>query len=254
MRRLLAGLLASTLMFAPLGAARAAIASAVDLGQVALTTGAALTMDVPVASTVAVGTLVFVPVVSTNNGAIVGCADSAGNTYTTIPTVYNNGGNIHGGCYKVLTTQLSAGGTITVTFGATLGRKLASAYAVTGIAAVSPLDVIGTGATATSTTPGIATGVTSAADEMLFVCTYINPGSVDTWTEDAAWQQSSVNAVVDTRIWRCASKIVSSTASVNYLATNSASRVWSTQNWSFKGDGAAPVLSGTSMLLMGVGK
>lgn len=139
--------------------------------------------------------------------------------------------------YCIATVAMSAGGTITVNFSAALGRKLASAIKVAGIASptASAHDTTGSGADGSSATPLVATPTLAQANELLVAWTYVNSGSGDTWTEATGWTALSGAPVIDTRILRVAYKIVSSTSSINYDPTNGASRAWTVNVESFKG-------------------
>ena len=225
-----------------------AIGIPVELGTAVLTTGVSTTMTITTTADAPAGALLVVPVVSTNSTTISSVTDSAGNTYAPISGYNGSSTNVMGGGWVIPSATLPAGSTITVAFGGSLGRKMASALSVSGVTAG---DLFGFGSTGSDVAPTFTTGTLGASNSLVLAWTYVNSGYVDTWTESAGFTVLN-SPVIDTRIMRVAYSIRSSAAPVTYSATNSVARAWTATYASFVGPAAAAPKRG--LMTLGVGE
>lgn len=207
------------------------IGDPVDIGGFGITTGASTTLTFDTTADVTPDDTAIIAILSTNSKAITSVTDSAGNTWTLNTNVAPATNFLRQAFIKPAST-IPLGTTITVTFAATLGRKMAQAVKCSGL---NGHDVTGSGVDGTTTTPVVATPTLTQANDLLLASTYLNSGYLDTWTEDADWTAVPNSPVIDTRILRLAWKKSTGTASENYEPTNSASRAITSYVDSYKG-------------------
>lgn len=231
----LALLLAAWLVFAT-SPALAAIGTPVSLGSQSNATGSS-TRSIG-SLTVPAGALIIV-VLADSEGVDLGppspatpVSDTAGNTYVAGTQFNANNNNVRLRMYYAVNASPLSSGTITGTFGtADAVLKTIHAAYVTGIANSSPADAQAA-ALATSTSPSVATGLLSEADEIVFGVVGVESGSSIVFTEASGFTNLSRTAVSD--LVNLAYKTVSATTSVTYAPTMDGSRHWGVGVWTFK--------------------
>lgn len=196
-----------------------AIGTPVSLGTASAASGST-TLALTTTNTALAGSIVVVFTAATGSASPTSVADAAGNTYVGGTAVANGTGKSRQ-FYTFVTSTLSSGQAITVTYSGTGGSKLASAATISGLAA---RDASGAGAFGTSTAPSIATGSLSWPAEIVLGYTQVSGGAGDSFTESPGF--TSLASVLSTDALRAAYQIVSQAASVTYAPTLGTSRTW----------------------------
>lgn len=232
-----------------------AIGPATFVAKNGVTTGAAssLVLTLGASITVPTGVLLQVSIYVDGNTPLTGISDSSGNTWGSGEILNDSGARMYS-AQTVVTSSLTTGSTITLTFAATVGRKCAMAIQAANPDTVTPFQGNGTGAAGTSTTPSVSTGTLTQADTLIIAMLYTsNP--VVTKTEDADYTSIDTPVNVDSRLFWIAARTVASTASDTYAPTISASQLWRTNVVMYNGGSAPPAPTGNfkRLTLLGVG-
>lgn len=232
-----------------------AIGPATFVAKNGVTTGAStsLVLTLGAGVTVPTGTLLQVSTYVDGNATVTGVSDSSGNTWSSVEIMNDSGSRMYSSS-AIVASSLTTGGTITLTFNTTSGRKYALAIYAANPNTTTPFQGNATFATGTSTTPSVTIGTLAQADTLLIAMLYTaNP--VVTKTEDPDYTSIDTPVNVDSRLFWVAARTVASTASDTYAPTISASQTWRTNIVAYNGSGSTPPTSGTfkKMTLLGVG-
>lgn len=215
-------------------------------GKVAL--GASATIVVTLTAAAAVGDLVSGWAVVQSSGTINSVSDTGGNTWT-IRSAYTAGTARYYWIDAVLTTALNIGDTISVACSTAANRKLALFHGISGHAA-SPFDQQGAGASGTSTSPSITTGVPAQANSIILAAVYSALTAVT--VEDADYTTVG-DEVVENRYMHSAARIISAAEADTYAPTIGASQAWDMNYIIYKGADAPPAIDDEAFCLLGVG-
>jgi hypothetical protein len=226
--------------------AAAAIDNPVTLGGIAgIGSGGAvsitLTADVPA------GHMIYVPAISaSSSSALNSVSDTVNGTYS-LTTVRNFSGTLFRGAYVVTNVLTPATTVITVTWNNNSGTKLAQAFDVGGIASptASAFDQTGLGNVSPGATnnPNISGITPTNAESIIFVTTLLDTTGNVGWTEDSTdgYTPAQANPAdapsANFETMRVAWRIVNSTATTAYSATNGNNITWITNYEIFKGAG-----------------
>lgn len=219
-----------------------AIGTPVSLGN---NTGSTPTLTITTTANAPIGTVIFVAVGYANTTDVITVTDTNGNSYTKDKEMSSGATRALIFRSVALTSQLNSGATITVNNpgGPNIG---ASAYHVTGLA-TSPIDVISTGASGSSTTPTDSVTTLNAVDIVFGLTNY---NSAPTYTPPGGSWNTLTAATVNDGTIRWSYQIVASTNTYTFNPTLGTSQSWDAFVASYKGaaTGGPPEL-----MLLGVG-
>lgn len=220
------------------------------LGSGTVALNASNTIVVTLTDAAAVGDLVSGWVAVQSNGTVTSVTDTGGNTWTTRP-VFASGTFRYYWVDAILTTALNIGDTITLVCSTGANRKLALFHGISG-QAVSPFDQQGAGASGTSTSPSITTGVPAQANSLILAGVYSALTAVT--AEDADYTTVG-DVVVENRYMHSAARIISAAEADTYAPTIGASQLWDTNYIIYKlADGPSPAPARRNLkMTMGVG-
>lgn len=237
MKRLLLALTFSTALTAPVSAGTIAQISGTGTGgNIALHGGSGSSIVGTTNVDVPLGKFIEASVsIRTTSGtnAITGAVDSAGNSYTCVPTIAINANG--GKCYSYTTVDLPLGGTITVSFNVSgLCDIIASAWSNVGAldtsATPSPTNGAGTSMNV-GTTGTLALGGTN---ELLLGSESMDTGGSQ--TDSGSW--ASLGTSGSNQV-HAAAQLVTATTPVNLTVTSTVSNTWSGLILAFKSTGGA---------------
>jgi hypothetical protein len=155
---------------------------------------------------------------------ISGITDAGGNTYAGRVTQAN--GNLGLTIWSArVTTGLSAGGTVTVSFSAGVANIVLAAAVFRNTAAVSPVDAIASTAGA-STSPSTGSVATTADYDLIVAAFAMGSGSPGTQTPGAGWVALTGTNVASSRYLAWQYRVLAAAGSTTPGMTTSVSRSW----------------------------
>lgn len=184
------------------------------------------------------------------NTAVNTTADDVGNNYsaTTALTLSGNLARMKQFFTKPSSTiPLPSGHTITVTYNATTGIKLATAVCIVGLSTAGGLadQQTNAGATGTSTAPSFSGAALLSNNEIIIGVVVLPTGAAATYTE-ASGYTSIANVTNVAGMW-WAYKLSTDTSAPTYAPTISPSQVWGDNLMSF-------YRTTTTRIMLGVGQ
>lgn len=186
--------------------------------------------NITTTSDIAAGSLVIFSGGSTLNRSLSTITDPSGDTWTKASAYAPNSANQLFCAWKIASAAMPSGTVIT----ATLSGSCQKNAVVRSITNMDPAQSVvqGTGAFATGTAPAASVTPANASDVVLGIV-FIDTGSADTFTLDAAFGDA-VNRVGVNHGFYTAIDLPGSTSPLTKTDSNSASRVWLARAFAFK--------------------
>lgn len=194
--------------------------------------------------------IITFPGQNSSSGTVNSVTASSGDSLSSTVAISNAGNNKFRLYYKQGALALGSGGTLTIVYSTSTVAQVASSVCVTGTKTALSLDAQAGGTSGNNThfASTLSTGPLAQSYELLIGVTLISAGASDTWTEDAAWTSLPTSSESGSGlVIHAAYKIVTSTTSVVYAPSWSATRQYSANVYSFEGIGTGKSGFGPTM-------
>lgn len=231
MKRFLAAALAALacVTLAPL-AAIAQVATPYQVGQISAATNTRQSVAVFLSIPADVGDVIWVVAESGNNISPQSATDASGVPYQA-GVVVTNGARRVRSFYRVVETVLPVGSEVSVDFGTITGAKVVSVAIAPRVRAPSAaaLDLEGAGATGSSATPSISTGMTAEPGSIALAYTFVQGAAGTPFGEAPGFTTLHDTGVLETTTGgsiHTAYRLLSSTEALTYAPTLPSSLTW----------------------------